>query len=562
MDRTAIEFAPGVFRKGTFAQMAGRWYDTQLVRWVEGVLRPVGGIEDLLLFWNTPEPGTPFPGFASPVRATHVWMTRDSIVRVGVLCEKHLYVVTLAGEVVDISPTVAIQGPDDDVAGGYGDGIYYGAAGGLTDFTKLLPVEDPGPLAPIFTDPTGYGLERPGTPPTVVIGAMWTLDNFGDLLVAMASTDTRLLIWDPAAPTTPAAEVVPRPADAEMDPPDPGGGAAPRGRFFVITPERHCMVFNTLDGGAFPNRFEWCSQEDIKDWLYTNPNNSAGFYDSEPASPFVTAVPTSTGVLAFTTSRTYLIIYAGSPYFYSYKLLGDYAAPMSGGALVRGPAAAFWFARNGFWTFDGINIAQVPSTLLDYVQRRIDPQWGYRRMNGVYLGSQNEIWFFYPSLGQRENDSYIIYNFAEQWWAPGMLSRTCGSSGSAMNYPILSNGTRLFFHEKGDSYADAPILPYAQSGAINVLKGGRQATVRQGIADIAAPANDVQFRVGARRARISDDSGISDVEMALAIRRDEGKVDFRVTGRDIFIRIEAVRNGVPQWTFGQMLVKVIPRGSR
>jgi hypothetical protein len=50
--------------------------------------------------------------------------------------------------------------------------------------------------------------------------------------------------------------------------------------------------------------------------------------------------------------------------------------------------------------------------------------------------------------------------------------------------------------------------------------------------------------------------------MPLAIRREGGKLDFRVTGRDVYIRIESARNGCEPWTFGEMLVKVFPRGGR
>jgi hypothetical protein len=125
----------------------------------------------------------------------------------------------------------------------------------------------------------------------------------------------------------------------------------------------------------------------------------------------------------------------------------------------------------------------------------------------------------------------------------------------------MSDGTYLYEHEKGLYYGDIE-LPYAQTAAINVLSGGRRATLRQGIADTRAPAGDVAFMVGARKDRIINGAGTPDVQMNLAVRRDGGKVDFRVTGRDIVIRIQSLRNGVEPWTFGQFLCKVIPRGGR
>ena len=556
-DRQPFSFPPGIVRKGSPAQMVGQWYEGNLVRWVEGVLRPVGGIERVNLLEDAP-PQNPFTGFASTVRATHIWMVGDLVYR-AILCERHLYIMSQGGTIIDITPVDGISAPPVPEEGGYGDDIYYGAEGGLTDFTKLLPDEDPGPIAPIYADPSGYGTPRPMRTPSVVLGHMWTLDNFGDLLVAMVSYDRRLLVWDANDPNSKAAEVVPTPEDISNVPPIVGGGVAPHGRFFVVSPERHVIVFN-VDGKA--NRFVWCSQEDIHDWKYDNELNSAGYYDIEPSAPFITALPTRTGILAFTTSRSYLISYIGDPYFYSYTLLGYFNAPVSGHAITRSASTAIWFAPDGFWQFDGVNIAPLSCTLLDYIQRTIDPIWSYRRMQAVYLGVQSELWFFYPERDAQENTHYVCYNFDEKWWSMGRLARTCGSPGSTLSYPLLSDGDNLYYHEKGFAYADAPELPYAQSGAINVAKGGRKCTVRQGIVDTRAPAADVYFRIGATLDRIADGTEITDIEMPLAIRRDGGKLDFRVTGRDVFVRIESARNGVEPWTFGEMLVKVFPRGGR
>lgn len=38
---------PGIFRNGTKYQAAGRWYDSNLIRWLEGILRPIGGAAEV-----------------------------------------------------------------------------------------------------------------------------------------------------------------------------------------------------------------------------------------------------------------------------------------------------------------------------------------------------------------------------------------------------------------------------------------------------------------------------------------------------------------------------------
>ena len=43
MALTPIDLPPGIYRNGTQYQTIGRWFDGNLIRWVDGVLYPVGG---------------------------------------------------------------------------------------------------------------------------------------------------------------------------------------------------------------------------------------------------------------------------------------------------------------------------------------------------------------------------------------------------------------------------------------------------------------------------------------------------------------------------------------
>jgi len=363
----------------------------------------------------------------------------------------------------------------------------------------------------------------------------------------MSSTDRQLLRWKYADAAT--VGYVAEPVED-----------APRGRFFVVTPERHIMIFQ--DDVNF-NRFSGCSQENIEDWDFVNVSNSASFYDLQPAAPFVAAVSAKSGILVFTTTSAYLVSYIGAPYFYSYTFMGFYNAPVSGNALTPVANAVIWYASDGFWQFDGQTITPLDCPLLDYVQQNIDIRTQMRRVQAVYIGKQSEAWFFYPEKeGTGENSAAVFYNFDEKWWSMAKIGRTCGVPGSASYFPLMSDGVRIYAHEKGRFYSNATVLPYALTAAINVAKGARRATVRQGIADTRADHDDVVFDVGATKTRIKDPTNSEDLQLTRAIRRDGGKVDFRVTGRDVYIRIRSLRDGVEPWTFGQMLVKVIPRGGR
>ena len=92
--------------------------------------------------------------------------------------------------------------------------------------------------------------------PTVVnLPHAYSLDDFGSLLYAMTSLDSRLLVWNPATGGKAVQQI-----------------GAPLGRCFVVTTERFIQIFGmfsdgTVDGGS-ARRFGWCDQEDPSNWSF------------------------------------------------------------------------------------------------------------------------------------------------------------------------------------------------------------------------------------------------------------------------------------------------------
>lgn len=510
LDRTPFQIPPGVVRRGSEAEMAGRWYDTQLVRWTESVMRPVGGWDKLVYDGVV-------TAVASPIRQMHTWIDKSGVKRTALLCEKHLYLLE-TNTLTDISPTPAIVGPPDNLElGGYGDDAY---------------------------SYDTYGTPRPEQPERRIIGPCYTLDNWGEDLLAMVSTDGRLLRWKPSDPPGTEAAVVP--------------GAPIANRLFVVTPERHVMLMQM--GGEYAT-YGWCDQEDIENWAFTDITSMAGKYSIEPAGPIIAAKSSRFGVIIFLPSGVYLSRYIGVPYVYSLDYIGKYSAPLTNASIIQTADLVYWPAPDAFWSFNGSTITPIDCDLLDWIQRSINNRYASVATMGLFLGAQTECWWFFPSGDSKENDRYVIFNYQEAWWAMGRLKRTAGVSGTMADYPMMSDGASVFRHEHGLYYFDAPELPYAQSAAVNIEKGAKRSTLTRGIADTRAPPGDVLFYVGTRTNRIMNGVPIPKLRGPLKVRQD-GKIDVRATGRDMVIRIESARNGAQPWTFGQMLGRLAPRGSR
>ena len=154
-----LEIPPGVVAKATKQQRSSNWAETNLMRWVEGQMTPVGGQAQ---FNYT---------FASRCKKIHGWFDLDQIYHIAYLCEEHLYVDT-NGTLTDISPTPPLVAPTPVGEGGYNDDTYN----------------------------TGtYGTPRPisATAAQDKVPSAYSLDNFGSILYAMTCADGRLLMWDP-----------------------------------------------------------------------------------------------------------------------------------------------------------------------------------------------------------------------------------------------------------------------------------------------------------------------------------------------------------------------------
>ena len=524
-----ITFGPGVIRSSTAAGVGAQWHDSHLMRWVLGRMRPITG-------WETMDLGP----FASPIRALHIWVDQNSVERLGILCEQHLYVlegpdVTGAGDQLrDVTPTGGIVGPSNTLTtGGYGNAPY---------------------------DTGYYGTPRNPRPDRRRIGEIWRLANWGEDLLAMASSDGRLLRWIPGPDLPPPARIDSGPNLAEVVPNAPIGN-----RTFIVTAERHVMLF-AMDGNS--NQFGWCSQEDIEDWDFANVENTAGFYAVEPSSRIICAMAAQYSIIFWTVQGAYVVQYKALPYIYTYSYLGQHTAPLSGMAPVAYSGTVMWPAADGFWRFDGSAVQPVVCPVLDWFQETYDEKATRAYMSGWFNGANSELWWCFPKKpvggepAASENDTLIVFNFQEKWWSLGKLRRTCGVPGSILGFPLMASTTKIYRHERGHNYPDCPELPWIRSGFFGLEDGTIMATTRQILVDTDADLDTVSYQLFATKGRYKNAPERTQLPKLPSARRlnAQGKIDYRISGRDFAVKMQMVAH--KPWSFGKGQVVVSPRGKR
>lgn len=475
------------------------------MRWVGGKMAPIGGWAKL-----------DYPAFASPLRYMHRWTTSAGANIVGFLCERHIYVDLGDGVLRDVSPTPALEPPSNSVAGGYGD-YQYGYS--------------------------TYGTPRPNRPDIEVIPEVFHMDNWGENLLAMTSADGRLLMWNPNNPTVPFAAVTNAPLN---------------NRTFIVTPQRFVMLFG-VDNDF--NRFQWCDEEDITDWTIGSTTTKGGDYTIQPAGHIVSVVLSGSDILVFMSNNDgYVVSYIGLPFIWSCEQFQSEAVPMSPRALANTPAGAVWASSDGLWQLSGMSAVAVECPVWSWVDKHMDERVARFTADFVIFSSYSELYFFFPSKGSNVNDRYIVWNYRENWWATGKMVRSCGVKSTYTGYPLLSDGISVYRHEFGPSYSLLPEeeVPWATTHVMNVAGGAMLSTVGRMIPDIEGDFSKLAFSMDYNISRVGSEDSRNSGDLHIV----DGIVGFRDTGRDFRLTIKQTDAKYNDWTMGDTLLEVIPRGRK
>jgi hypothetical protein len=229
--------------------------------------------------------------------------------------------------------------------------------------------------------------------------ALWSLDNFGKLLVAIHSQDGRLFSWDPVTPSTVAAPVITAPIDNTL---------------VITTEEEYVMV---MGGKNHPRRVKWASQRSLTDWTPTEVNTAGGF-DLRSNGAIIAAVRVQGGILVLTDTDIHMIEYVGPPNYYGRRRISEEGGILGKNSIVSTPRGAIWVGGSNFWSYDGA-VSKVDCPISGKVFFTSDLTQQYLCHMGINEAFQ-EVWFFYPKTGSTIADQYAVMSYSnEPYWTLG-----------------------------------------------------------------------------------------------------------------------------------------------
>lgn len=407
MPLVPLKIPPGVYRNGTDYQASGRWLDSNLVRWNEGVMSPVGGWRERATVATDPPRGA----LAWRALNGNRWISAGTFDK--------LYVIDALNAVTDITPTGLTAGLKDATVNTAYGGSFYG-----TSF---------------------YGVTRPGGTP--VEATTWALDNWGENLVACSSADGRILEWT----LNTANDAV-----AISSAPTSNGS-------IIVTDERFLFA---LGAGGNWRKVQWSDREDNTVWT-PSATNEAGDIELQTSGTILQGLRVRGQTLILTDLDAHVATYIGPPFVYGFERVGTSCGAISRKAAANIDGGAMWMGRVGFYRYNGGAVERVPCEVSDYVFSRIN--FGQvSKVAAVCNAPRNEVWFFYPS--GVEIDSYVVYNYRENHWAIGSLARSAGIECGVFGRPVwFGTDGKAYDHELGLDWGGA--TPYAESGPIELPAG-------------------------------------------------------------------------------------------
>jgi hypothetical protein len=321
-------------------------------------------------------------------------------------------------------------------------------------------------------------------------------------------------------------------------------------RAVLVTEERHAMLLQE-DGNA--RRLAWCSREDFTDWNYASTTNTAGFLDLETETPLYTAQKVRNGVLVFSETEVFHVRYVGQPFVYGADFL-ESTRIIGPRAVAADSGVAFWWSKDGFFASDGSQVRPIPCPLLDYLNSSRSTQQSNSKVFASSHGIFPEIWWFYPSTNSTVADRYVVYNYLENWWAIGELSREAMCPALAGQNPLMAGTDHyLYEHEKGWSDTTGQARDgdvYAETSVLNVpIAGERNFEIRQAVAANDFGTDSLRMTFFTKQTPMGSERTFGPYSP-----RADGYVDTRVTGRDVRIKVEAL--GDSDWNLGEIRLDV------
>ena len=425
----------------------------------------------------------------------------------------------------------------------------------------------------VFVGSTGWGADTWGNSTwgsTSSLAAnnqlrLWSMDNFGEDLIANPRAGS-VYYWTNSGGVATRGVALSDLAGSNLAP--------TRGLQVIVSDvDRHALVLGAdpisnstglRSGSIDPLLIAFSNQEDITDWEPRS-DNTAGSLRCSAGSEIIGGIRARQETLIWTDVALYSLQFIGTPLTFGLNLINEGVTLIGPNCAVNTPAGVFWMDRKGFYKYSG-TVQSIKCSVQSYVYSDFNQSQSYQFF-GFVNKEFNEVGWFYCSSSTTIIDRYVTYNYVEDHWSIGQMSRTAWIDEGVSVNPIAagksSSTPYLYSHEVGnDDDGSAMASVYIQSGDFDIGNGQDFQFIKRMIPDIDFNGTGGSSQAVDAVLKVRNYPGDSlATEQTTSFTGTTTKIDMRARGRQAALRFQSSAAGVG-FRLGNTRLDLQPNGKR
>jgi hypothetical protein len=356
---------------------------------------------------------------------------------------------------------------------------------------------------------------------------LWSHDHFGEDLL-MAVRNGAIYYHDTSDGLTVRAEALTAQTGANLVPTKCLG-------ITVSETDRHIIVLGadpisgtSRTGTIDPMLIAFGDQESLLEFE-PKETNTAGSLRLSEGSLIIGSVKARQETLIWTDTALYSMQFIGPPFTFGVNLINNNTGLISPNGAVTSPNGVYWMGYDNFYVYNG-SVQKVPCSVLSYVFDDINSNQAFK-ICAFTNNAHDEVGWFYPSANSGELDRYVIYDYNDNVWTYGQLSRTAWIDEGTVDYPRATSSNYLYEHEFGYNDDGNPMTNvFIESSDFDIGDGEQFALVNR---IVGSTTQQAHVRARARQVvlRLESDDDDTDANNDTGWRLGATRLDTRSDGR-------------------------------
>lgn len=411
----------------------------------------------------------------------------------------------------------------------------------------------------VFVDGTGWGTGSWGSgswgSTTSLTDSnqlrLWSMDNFGEDLISNPRGGS-IYYWDNSDGLTTRSIALTALSGANLAP--------TKGLQVIVSDvDRHVLILgadpinaagSARTGSIDPLLIAFSDQENAAEWEPRS-TNTAGSLRCSAGSEIIGGIRARQETLIWTDTALYSLQFIGPPLTFGLNLINEGVSLVSPNAAINTPQGIFWMSKKGFYSYSGA-VNSVPCSVHSYVFDDINEGQSFQFF--AFLNKKfNEVGWFYCSEDSTSIDRFVAYNYVEQTWNIGQLSRTAWLDEGIVAFPRAagkaSSVPYLYQHETGHDDDGSPMdNVFIESADFDIGEGEEFQFIKRMIPDVkftGSGGSEQQINVVLKQRNFPGSSLTTDQTSSFTATTT--KIDMRARARQAAIRFESdddATNGV------------------